>query len=85
MAEPIAELPPCRKIIIVLVETLFIAKGRVCFLPIAILLSLFIAWLKPYNSIYLSLLSLSTTIIASVERLCLSQKAVFVFCQLQFY
>ena len=30
--------------------TIIIAS--VCFLPIAILLSLFIAWLKPYNSIY---------------------------------
>ena len=29
----------CRKIIIASVETLFIAKGRVCFLPTAILLS----------------------------------------------
>ena len=29
----------------------FIAKGRVCFLPSAISLSLFIVWLKPYNSI----------------------------------
>ena len=27
-------------------------KGRVCFVPIAILLILFIVWFKPYNSIY---------------------------------
>ena len=34
------------------VDSLFIAKGPVCFLPIAILLRLLIAWLKTYNSIY---------------------------------
>ena len=49
-----AALSLFRTIIIASVETLFIAKGCVCFLPIAILLSLFIAWLKPYNSIYSS-------------------------------
>ena len=43
----------CRKISIASVDTLFIAISRVCFLPIAILLCLFIAWLKPYNSIRL--------------------------------
>ena len=50
-----AALSLCRKIITASVETLFIAKGHVCFMPITILLCLFIAWLKPYvHAVYLS-------------------------------
>ena len=49
----LAALSLCRTIIIASIETLFIAKGRVCFLPIAIFIIKFVYYLVKAIQFYI--------------------------------